>query len=289
MPFTWPTPIGIGWGPLTAAGEVNSAQSPFVADSPRVVVHAASLLGDVHRGQPVLMTLESGRFYIVGPVWAMGSRERISFAPNGYSNNSSSIPVSGVIHGETMSFRVTSMFGTGGLGAVSGTYRDFRPNASQASYLDHFGTIMRRGDYLMLLTWNPRPYQYAYMESSSANSGEYQSLLGETVETTTVSGHSHFVEVANQKAMFWEVAATLASDVGTRLVDYTTLTYGDVYGPVRNTIGIASFQEGEKLRLTMTTTENYNVPSGAVRRGFQLQLSPTLLLWRLQEGLSWIP
>jgi hypothetical protein len=127
------------------------------------------------------------------------------------------------------------------------------------------------------------------MESTSANPTERQSLLGATIETTTSAGHTHFVTVANQQAMYWEVQATLASDVGTRMVDLATLTYDDVYGQWRNAVGIASFNEGEKLRLTLATTSNYNVPSGAIRRGFQLQLSPTLLLWRLPEGLSWIP
>lgn len=291
LPFTWPTPIGIGWSRLTAASEVNAAASSFVSDSPRVVVHAASLLGDLHKGQPVLMAMEAGRLYIVGPTWAMGSRERITFAPNGYSNTSISTPVTGVIHGETMAMRIDSMFGLGGLGSVSSssTYYDVRPNVSQSSYSDHFATITRRGDYFLMLHWNPRPWRYTFMESTSANPTERQSLLGATIETTTSAGHTHFVTVANQQAMYWEVQATLASDVGTRMVDLATLTYDDVYGQWRNAVGIASFNEGEKLRLTLATTSNYNVPSGAIRRGFQLQLSPTLLLWRLPEGLSWIP
>lgn len=291
MPFTWPTGIGIGWSRLTAGGEVNAASTPFVADSPRVVVQAASLLGDLHKGQPVLMAMESGRLYIVGPVWAMGSRERMAFATTGYSTSSSAIAVDGVINGETMSLRLDSMRGTGGLGSLPSntSFYDIEPNPSQSTYGDHFATVRRRGDYLCSLVWNPRPWRYGYMSSTSLDSAERQNLLGATIETTTVSSHSHFVSVKNQEPMFWQVQASLVSDAGARFSDIATLTYDQIYGPWQNAMGIASFNAGEQLRLTLSFPVDANVPAAATRRGVQLGYQPTLLMWRLPEGLYLVP
>ncbi len=296
--FEWPATSRrmFGWGRLDAAtGFIDPGIAQFTADSPSVVVPACSLIGDLHRGQPVLLALEGGQWYAIGPSQSQASRETLMFS-DGYLE-SGGTQQSWVKVGNRLGLRMFSASGLAGDGAGSlDHWHDVRFLA-QGAFDDSFATITRRGDYLISLRWSPAPYQYGYL-TGSYSASEAQTLTGATITSTTASGHTHDVAAKNQLACWWQANLTLEVSASrftrgntTLLRDQSVMDYYRPGGETRQALAFVTLNTEDELRLVLDLdADNYS--SGALSaRGVQLLTGydVTLTLMRLGEGGTWIP
>jgi len=295
--FDWPADQwrGVGWSRLDAGtGQVSTALSQFVADSPATIVPACSLIGDLHRGQPVLCALEGGRWYAIGPSQVQASRERLRFV-EGYLE-SGGTQQGWVKAGNRLGLRLLDMYGTGGDAGLSLTaWYDVR-TLPQSTYDDSFAVINRRGDYLISLRWTPAPYQLGYL-TGSYSASEAQTLTGATITSSTTSAHTHDVAVKNQAACYWQANLTLEVCASTYvrgntviLQDSAPLYYYQPLGATRQMLAFATFNTGDELRLSLEIDGTVYSDAALTHRGVHLGAGEhELVLMRLGEGGTWIP
>lgn len=295
VPDTWPAVdrLLLGYGPLDpATNGIDAALTSFTADVPREVVPALSTIGDLHAGQPVLLVDEGGRWVIVGPGQAVETRELLTFGGGwkelgGYGSE--------LLAGDRLSLDPASVWGLGGAGGASLTSWHDVVFLDQTSFDDPFARINRRGDYLISLRWRPRPYQYGYM-TGAWDADEAQTITGETIETTTSAGHTHFVDVLYQNPAYWQVSLLLEV-IGSRvaratpevLQDLAVLRYDEPLGNLRQAVGIGTFNAGDELRLTVAIDDELFTPPALTARGVQLLTDLELVLCRLGSGATWVP
>lgn len=297
MGYEWPAnqAISVAWQRLDPAnGQVDTTLTLFAADAPATIVPAHSLIGDLHRGQPVLCALEGGKWYIIGPSQVQVSRERLSFV-DGYLE-SGGTQQSWVKYGNRLGLRFQSMQGTGGQSGLSlSAWYDVRTLA-QSTFDDSFAVINRRGDYLITLQWTPSPYQYGYL-TGSYSASEAQSLTGATITSTTAAAHTHDVAVKNQYACYWQANLTLEVCASTLprvnsivLRDSAPLYYDQPLGATRQITQLATFNAGDELRLVLDLDDTAYSDAALTHRGVDLGVGyQTLTLMRLGEGGTWSP
>lgn len=274
---------------VAATAVVNPLYSAFVADSPQVAVEALSLIGDLHKGQPVLLALEGGRWQIIGPSVASVSRETLTFSSSGwrYSDGVRQAFITGT---DRLNVQLSSMLGTGGNGTLY-NYHDVKP-LSQATWADPAFEIMRRGDYEISLYVDPAVYQYGYLQNGSFNANEFTALASS--ELLTLTDSSGDTVSLPRGAIHWRSLVTLEWVAGlapaaSRKASWPIqFNYYQRATPLWPATQVVSLNKGDQLRLVLENDPTDFSPAGLLNRGWAAS-SLYLGVRRLADGLTWIP